>query len=66
MLLGTNISFMNVAREFGKHLILPAAMILFGVLLWTGTIDRMTALVVMVLFIVVLAFRAGRLSKEIW
>ena len=57
---------MNVARQGAKQLALPAAMILFAVALWAGWMGRTLGLVVMMLFLVVLAFRLGRLSATIW
>ena len=65
ILAGEN-SCMNVAREIVRSLLLPLGMILFSVLLWAGMVDRTTALVVMVLFVAVFAFRLGRLSAMIW
>ena len=66
ILLADETQCMNVARQAAKQLLLPAAMILFGTLLWLGVVDRVTALVVMMLFLVAFSFRAGRLSTAIW
>jgi hypothetical protein len=57
---------MNVARGVARNLLLPLGMILLGILLWMDLIDRTVGMVIVIVMLVLLSFRAGRLSKEIW
>lgn len=55
---------MNVGRE-ASRLILPLGMLLLALFLAMGMIGRSQALLV-VLIVAIVAFHAGRLSKELW